>query len=413
METVVIVIIVILVVTGISVGLWLLLRHNKIDKKSDNPLSVTKQDVNDAIDQMFVGVPTTDVAEISPKQLDSINQFISDTSRAVALQKIQLNFRGIASGYYSERPNEAQCMYFITLGKALDNAGVAVPSAFDITTYLKNVNGYIGKKDVICANALPSHLNFTILANLLISCIGIMVTDYGLPGTPTEYQLLSLLATKCHNFKPLPPAKPIPLISDIVDVKVYYWPSCPFCRAFILGDLIDAVKDVGDIMNLSLIPTRRTVDSKCPDEASDGECEEDLWVECAISHYPKASDYVPFVACMEKAIINDTFTADDVDNTAKICTKNAKFDYDLLKKCTTGPEGMALCNKSTRKIFIDQYEHGPMGFPHIVINGVVFYDYLTRGAFTTAICAASSSPNKPKACVPSSVGSNATSRHWH
>jgi len=216
------------------------------------------------------------------------------------------------------------------------------------------------------------------------------------PTTPTVYYPV--------------PYKPVP---GNVDVTVYYDPLCPYCQDFITNDLDDAVKEVGDIMNLTLIPDPRLDDSnrdksgnvvnrKCPTDIGAGNCEAGLLADCAMSIYPKASDYVPFISCMEK-VITQSDTVDDIDKKAEACAKSTSLNYNLIKTCATSPQGMLLLNdtynKAAAEISKVDTKSNPLafGYPYILINGDVL-SANSRQNLVAMICMASNSKNRPKAC---------------
>mmetsp|Transcript_26151 Transcript_26151/g.48776 ORF Transcript_26151/g.48776 Transcript_26151/m.48776 type:complete len:149 (-) Transcript_26151:556-1002(-) len=88
------------------------------------------------------------------------------------------------------------------------------------------------------------------------------------------------------------------------------------------------------------------------------ECEGNRWEQCAIAHYPDASDYFPFYYCMESE-------GDNMLSNVKKCASDANLDYSVLSTCFNGAESNELQKKAAAMTPSDhQY------VPWVLINGV-------------------------------------------
>jgi len=88
------------------------------------------------------------------------------------------------------------------------------------------------------------------------------------------------------------------------------------------------------------------------------ECEGNRWEQCAIAHYPDASDYFPFYYCMESE-------GDSMLSYVKKCASDANLDYSVLSTCYNSDESKELQEKAAAMTPSDhQY------VPWVLINGV-------------------------------------------
>lgn len=105
-------------------------------------------------------------------------------------------------------------------------------------------------------------------------------------------------------------------------------------------------KGVLDRMNVTMVGfgngrVSPTGDISC--QHGPNECLALTWEDCAIQHYPKFSDYWPFVLCMETA-------GENMLKNTKKCATQAGIDYDTLNTCFSGSEGkqvLAAAGKAT------------------------------------------------------------------
>mmetsp|Transcript_20070 Transcript_20070/g.28261 ORF Transcript_20070/g.28261 Transcript_20070/m.28261 type:complete len:142 (+) Transcript_20070:209-634(+) len=87
------------------------------------------------------------------------------------------------------------------------------------------------------------------------------------------------------------------------------------------------------------------------------ECEGNRWEQCAIAHYPDASEYFPFYYCMESE-------GDNMLSHVKDCAAKANMDYDTLSTCYNSEESDDLQKKAAEMTPSDhQY------VPWVLVNG--------------------------------------------
>mmetsp|Transcript_26363 Transcript_26363/g.63577 ORF Transcript_26363/g.63577 Transcript_26363/m.63577 type:complete len:143 (-) Transcript_26363:508-936(-) len=87
------------------------------------------------------------------------------------------------------------------------------------------------------------------------------------------------------------------------------------------------------------------------------ECEGNRWEQCAIAHYPDATEYFPFYYCMESH-------GDNMLDHVKDCASTSNMDYSILEKCFNSAESQELQKQAAGQTPSDhQY------VPWVLING--------------------------------------------
>lgn len=100
------------------------------------------------------------------------------------------------------------------------------------------------------------------------------------------------------------------------------------------------------------------------------ECKGNTWDACAIRHYPAFVDHWPFILCMEEHFATQLMKVES-------CAGKAKLDYDLLKSCADGQEGVdALYDMGTAT-----GEHTYV--PWVIVNGKVLEN---QDQFLRVVC---------------------------
>jgi cathepsin F len=168
-----------------------------------------------------------------------------------------------------------------------------------------------------------------------------------------------------------------------VEVTLYYETFCPGCHDFIVGDLSDSIKAIGDIMDVELIPygNARTIEGETKCQHGDKECQANIWDACAVENYEFATHW-KFVKCMET---NMNYQLDKVES----CAAVAEIDFAEISACATGEEGKTLLAKMGSKTLKHTY------VPWVIVDGekAPFFNDLTA-----LICSKYTGPHKPEAC---------------
>ena len=82
---------------------------------------------------------------------------------------------------------------------------------------------------------------------------------------------------------------------------------------------------------------------------------------CAIAHYPNATQWFPFLYCLEMALPNL------LDN-VQACAQKTGLDYDTINTCFTGPEGYAV--EHAAAVETENLKPPHQFVPWVVIDGV-------------------------------------------
>lgn len=133
-------------------------------------------------------------------------------------------------------------------------------------------------------------------------------------------------------------------VSNPVELTLYYEVLCPDCRQFVAGELNKALKTVGSIMNLTLVPYgngREKFDEKtglwkftCQHGVT--ECWGNTLHNCLMHFYPQVDQHFPFIYCMESAKSN---RGEDIHDLANRCAKQLQMPIDEVLKCVSSPLG--------------------------------------------------------------------------
>ena len=115
---------------------------------------------------------------------------------------------------------------------------------------------------------------------------------------------------------------------------------CHGCSGFATGPLADAVKDVGAIMNVTLIPfgnAKYSVLGKLSCQHGPDECVANSYEQCVIDAYPVFATHFPFYECLETKIDS----GEPVAQQATECAKAAGLDIAEIEACVGDKQRVA------------------------------------------------------------------------
>lgn len=168
-----------------------------------------------------------------------------------------------------------------------------------------------------------------------------------------------------------------------VEVRLLYEAYCGYSQRFILKQLDPAVRQIGDIMNITLIPfgNARVYDGGVTCQHGEDECEAMMWSNCAIKLYPDFAQHWPFIYCQMN---------EDQRENAEIgkCAEEAALNYTQLEECfeNDGKDLLiAAGNKNTKH----------PGVPYVFIGETA--DQQAINNFEWEVCRAYTG-NPPKGC---------------
>eukprot|EP00242_Pyramimonas_sp_CCMP2087_P004914 CAMPEP_0198214690 /NCGR_PEP_ID=MMETSP1445-20131203/43233_1 /TAXON_ID=36898 /ORGANISM="Pyramimonas sp., Strain CCMP2087" /LENGTH=249 /DNA_ID=CAMNT_0043889977 /DNA_START=17 /DNA_END=763 /DNA_ORIENTATION=+ len=138
-------------------------------------------------------------------------------------------------------------------------------------------------------------------------------------------------------------------ITARVKVDFYMESLCPFCGIFATSTLKDMMGEIGEIVELSMIPSgnmRPDAEGTLQCQHGPGECEGNRVEACAIHLHPDQHVWFPFVNCFEENFPeNREFAA----RTAEKCAKLANISALDVQTCAQGPLGVELAEQMTKQ----------------------------------------------------------------
>jgi interferon gamma-inducible protein 30 len=177
-------------------------------------------------------------------------------------------------------------------------------------------------------------------------------------------------------------------------VKVAYYVEayCPRCIDVLTNSLADAVKRVGAIMDLEVVPFGNGSEKNGAVTCQHGEreCHANTLQGCAMKYYPHKSIWFPWLVCMEKA-------DDPLGGARKCARRSKKIDFEKIEKCATSQEGKDILYKNARKTLDLRPENKYV--PWITVNGKPFED---PENIVAAICSQYTWGDKQKYCSDTS-----------
>ena len=151
-------------------------------------------------------------------------------------------------------------------------------------------------------------------------------------------------------------------------VKVSYFVEayCPRCIDVLTNSLAAALRKVGAIVELEVVPFGNGQEKggvlTCQHGAR--ECQANTVQACAQSLYPSQNQWFAFIVCMEKQ--RDPLRA------GLACANMHGMDYARISACASGPQGAALLMKNARRTL--DLEPTNKYVPWITVNNQPFED---------------------------------------
>jgi len=124
-----------------------------------------------------------------------------------------------------------------------------------------------------------------------------------------------------------------------VNVTLYYESLCPSCKQILLNQIwpsFEKLQGTG-ILNVKLVPygnaQQRLYGNQWVFYCQHGptECTGNILESCAMYHYPKQEQHLPFIHCLEYYGPYST--------NAQYCASLAKLNYNAIYTCSVGEEG--------------------------------------------------------------------------
>ncbi|XP_028407156.1 gamma-interferon-inducible lysosomal thiol reductase-like [Dendronephthya gigantea] len=126
-----------------------------------------------------------------------------------------------------------------------------------------------------------------------------------------------------------------------VNITLYYESMCGGCMYFIKNQYYPAFQAIGSIMNVHLVPYGNANEKEKGDkwvfscQHGKQECIGNLIETCAIHFYPKASDFFPFIHCIE---VSEVYPS----TAAPSCAQKFHLNYSKIESCANGDLGNRL-----------------------------------------------------------------------
>ncbi|XP_062595798.1 gamma-interferon-inducible lysosomal thiol reductase-like [Saccostrea cucullata] len=187
--------------------------------------------------------------------------------------------------------------------------------------------------------------------------------------------------------------------ADKVELTLYFESLCPDCKNFFRKQLTKTYNDIGEIINLTLVPygnARETKDEtgqwKFTCQHGEDECVGNLIETCAIHILKNISSYFPFISCIE----HDQFGTPKLS--ANKCAKSQGIDLKPILECSTRKLGNSLEHEMALKTNALNPPHKYV--PWVTLNGVHTEDIEKKAEadLTKLICDTYKGSPKPAAC---------------
>lgn len=182
-----------------------------------------------------------------------------------------------------------------------------------------------------------------------------------------------------------------------VKFALYYETLCGGCRDFIKNQYYPAFQLIGSIMHVGLVPYGNAEETQeggkwiytC--QHGEEECIGNLIETCAIHYYPNASDFFPFVHCIETSSSYPRIAA-------AACAEKFELDYEKIKACVSGDLGNSLEHQMALKT---QDLNPPHTYvPWVTLEGVHTEEIQNQAEnnLVGLICKTYQGSTKPQAC---------------
>ncbi|XP_074640668.1 gamma-interferon-inducible lysosomal thiol reductase-like [Tubulanus polymorphus] len=183
-----------------------------------------------------------------------------------------------------------------------------------------------------------------------------------------------------------------------VQFTLYFESLCPDCKQFVTNQLYPTWMEIGEIMNLTLIPYGNAEERKAGNnwvfDCQHGklECYGNIVETCAIYLLKNIKVYFPLIHCIEQS------QSTDIETVIKQCASTHHVDYNSLLKCANSSIGNHLEHEMALKT--DALNPPHTFVPWVTLNGV-HTDEIQKKAETNLlelICDSYKGP-KPNACT--------------
>lgn len=151
-----------------------------------------------------------------------------------------------------------------------------------------------------------------------------------------------------------------------VRVAVYVEAYCPRCIDVLTNSLSAALRKVGSIVDLDVIPFGNGQEKGGVISCQHGarECQANTIQACAQEIYPTQSQWFAFIVCMEKQR--------DPVKAGAVCARAHAMNYQRIAACAAGPQGAALLMKNARRTLDLQPTN--LYVPWLTVNSQPFED---------------------------------------
>jgi len=163
----------------------------------------------------------------------------------------------------------------------------------------------------------------------------------------------------------------------------------------VTGALVQAVKEVGDIMNVTMLPfgnAKLSPSGALTCQHGPEECLANSYEQCLIDVYPSFDTYFPFYECMESNI-DSGWT---IKKQASECAASTGLDLARIEACVFDKARSAALQKKFRNMTPSTHKY----VPWVVVNGV--HSASDGQKLIAEVCAAYEGPRTPIACVAAS-----------
>ncbi|XP_033727013.1 gamma-interferon-inducible lysosomal thiol reductase-like [Pecten maximus] len=158
-----------------------------------------------------------------------------------------------------------------------------------------------------------------------------------------------------------------------VQFTLYYETLCPDCQNFYRKQLYPAYKNVGDIMNITLVPYGNAHEKKSSEgkwqfqcQHGEQECIGNIIDACTISMVKNFTIYFPFINCMEEKLYEGDINPPQA---AEKCAKQFSLkEIDGILACSRSDTGIMLEHQMALKTDALQPPHTYV--PWVELNGV-------------------------------------------
>ncbi|XWS67282.1 hypothetical protein CRYUN_Cryun05aG0274300 [Craigia yunnanensis] len=187
-----------------------------------------------------------------------------------------------------------------------------------------------------------------------------------------------------------------------VNLSLYYESLCPYCRSFILSQLVKVFNtDLLNIINLRLVPWGNAQVVK-PNKTitcqhGEDECYLNTIHACAINIWPDLRKHFNFIYCIENQglHIKEGQQSAGADAVWKACSARLGMDQKLIKNCYDSGYGRKLLLQYATETNDLHPKH--LYVPWVTVNNQPLYDKYEN--FITYVCNAYKDRALAKACM--------------